>query len=212
MQRPSFHRPEALKPHRSKSGQALLETFGIMMLLCMILFGMIQYVLMLTATEVIQYSADASVRARAVGFNDFMVYKVNRVASIPNAGLMTSPSSAGISNAQTQNWDTLSAGEAFRRSIAQNPSSSQYQNIEYNNIPLYMDAEHWGQLGGILDYEDWDSISRPIYTTTSGDTVGVTVTQDYPLRMPFLRAFTDGNEIHIRQEARLADHSELYLQ
>jgi len=44
-----------------------------MMLLCLILFGVVQLVLMFKAREIKQFAADASVRARAVGFNPFMV-------------------------------------------------------------------------------------------------------------------------------------------
>jgi hypothetical protein len=210
MKRPLKYRPKTGKAARHKSGQALLESFAIMMLLCLILFGIVQYVLMLTATEVIQYSADASVRARAVGFNRFMVYKVNRVASIPNAGLMTSPSRQSIGNAAA--WETLSAGQSYFSAIRANPSSAQYYQIEQYNIPLFLGSSHWGEMYPLLDYDDWDTISSPLYTTTSGNTVGVTVTQEFPLRMPFVRAFSDSNSINIRKEARLADHSGLYLQ
>jgi len=205
-------RPSSASPDRPgpRSGQAILESFGIILLLCLMLFGMVQYVLMLTASEVVQYSADASVRARAVGFNPFMVFKVNRVASIPNAGLMTNPSRQAFGNATT--WNTQSAGRAYFSAIQASPRSSQYWEIEYTNIPFFLGSAHYGQMYGYLDYEDWDTISRPMYTATAGDTVGVTVRQDYPLRMPLFRAFSDDDEIRIRKEARLADHAELYLE
>lgn len=195
---------------RRKAGQALLESFGIIMLLCLILFGMVQYVIMLTATEVVQYSADAAVRARAVGFNSFMVYKVNRVASIPNAGIMRTPSRRTIGDADA--WTRMNAGQSYYAAIRVNPRSSQYHDIEQYQIPLFLGSENWGRMYGLLDYEDWDTVGAPLYTGSTGYTVGVTVRQDFPLRMPFLRAFSDGDSIHIRKEARLADHSELYLE
>lgn len=213
MKRPCIHRPIKHPSHSEKSGQALLESFGIIMLLCMILFGMVQYVLMLTATEVIQYTADASVRARAVGFNRFMVDKVKHVASIPNAGPMRTPSRLPMGNADT--WHLLSAGQSFDAAIRSSPRSSQYFQIEQPTIPLFLGTRHSGQMYGILDYDDWRDGTHAVrgpYYSRQGNLLRVTIMQDYPLRMPLWRAFSDNNQIQIRQEALLADHAELYLQ
>lgn len=201
-------KPRSISPR--KSGQALLESFGIMMLLCLILFGMVQLVLMFTAREINQYAADASVRARTVGFNRFMVFKVNRVASIPNAGNMRTPRRIPFGNA-TQ-WDEYSAGQSFFAAVGSSPSSRQFREIEQWTIPLYLGADHHGQLPGILDYEDWSDISGPIYTGVPGYTVGVQVHHNYRLRMPFWRAFSSRDHIRLRAEARLADHAYLYLE
>jgi len=181
-----------------------------MMLLCLILFGVVQLVLMFKAREINQFAADASVRARAVGFNSFMVYKVNRVASIANAGRMTTPDRINIGNASL--WNQMSAGESFAASISANPRSRQFSEIEQWTIPLYLGAQNHAQLPGILDYADWSEISGPIYTGTPGYTVGVRVHHDYPLRMPFWRAFSTRDHIRLRAEARLADHADLYLE
>ena len=43
-----------------------------------------------SATE-LQHAASLGARSRSVGFNDFMVYKVGRAATIANAGRITSP-------------------------------------------------------------------------------------------------------------------------
>lgn len=202
--------PASRPPAGSKSGQALLESFGIILLLCMILFGMVQYVLMLTATEVVQYSADASVRARAVGFNEFMVRKVSMVTAIPNAGVL---SSGNIDLTRLADWEEAhSAGTAYNRAISSNPGSSQYWQIERFNIPLVLGSPTFGQVFGYLNYDDWDTVAPPLYTSGSNNMIGVVIRQDYPLRMPFLRAFSEDDEIQIRKEANLADHAELYLE
>ncbi|MDA3874402.1 MAG: hypothetical protein PF795_10650 [Kiritimatiellae bacterium] len=213
MNRPCIHRPIKLSSYSDRSGQALLESFGIIMLLCMILFGMVQYVMMLTATEVIQYTADASVRARAVGFNHFMVDKVKHVASIPNAGNMRTPARIPMGNADA--WNQLSAGQSFNAAIRSRPSSRQYYEVEQPTIPLFLGTSNAGQMYGILDYDEWrdgpHAVRGPYYSR-QGNLLRVTIMQDYPLRMPLWRAFSDNNHIQIRQEARLADHAEHYLQ
>lgn len=207
----STKRAEARNRHRSRcAGQALLESLGVIILLLFILFGVVQYVMMLTATEVVQYSADASARARAVGFNRFMVYKVNRVASIPNAGLMRTPERRTIGDGDA--WSQLTAGQEYYTAIGSSPRSSQYHDLEQYNIPLFLGSENWGRMWGILDYEDWDTVSGPIYTGTTGYTVGVTVTQRFPLRMPLVGAFSANDYIRISKNARLADHADLYLE
>jgi len=192
-----------------KSGQAVLESFGVMMLLCLILFGMVQLVLMQTAAEINQYAADASVRARSVGFNRFMVFKVSRVASIANAGRMLTPESTRIGDADL--WNQQSAGQAFRTAIQSNPRSRQFGEIEQFTIPLYLGAQYHALLPGILDYADWDQVSAPIYTGSFGRTVGVRMRQNFRLRMPFWRAFSSRDHIRLDSEARLADHADLYL-
>lgn len=194
----------------AKSGQALLESFGIIVLLCLILFGMVQVVLMLTANEVVQYSADASVRARAVGFNPFMVFKVNRVTTIPTAGRMISPSP--VSTSYDTVWAGESAGGAFDRAVTSHPSSGQFWQIERHNIPLFLGSQNMGQMYSYLDYEDWTSVNAPDYTNSGQDLVGVTIQQRYALRMPLLRAFSDSDSITVRKESILADHAELYLE
>lgn len=205
---PSPQLPSAQIPRR-KSGQAIIESFGVIMLLCLILFGVVQLVLMYTAREINQYAADASVRARAVGFNRFMVFKVNRVASIANAGPMTTP--GRITSGDATAWHTMNAGQSFFASIRAAPRSRQFAEIEQWTIPLFLGAENHAQLPGILDYRDWSRISSPIYTGMPGFTVGVQVHHDFPLRMPFWRAFSRRDHIRLRAEARLADHADLYL-
>ena len=196
---------------RRRSGQALLESFGIIVLLCLLLFGVVQYTLMLTAKEVVQYGADAGVRARAVGFNNFMVYKVVRVATIPNAGTMLHPNPIPYGDANT--WYGYSAGQSFNEAVRVSPRSDQYWNVEQYNIPLYLGSMDWQDLPGYLDYDDWDTVNGPGYFGIPGQTIGVSVSQDYPLRMPFVRnVWSDDDEIRLTASASLADHSALYLE
>jgi hypothetical protein len=201
---------------RSKSGQALLETFGIILLLCLFLFGAVQYVMLLTANEVIQYSADASVRARAVGMNEFMVYKVSRVATIPNAGRMTNPGGyfAGggwRSNSVEQMWEwDPQPGERLGE-LWRPPHSSQTWFVERPRIPMFLESRSLGEMFGTLNYERWEDISRPMYTATSLESIEVTLQQDYPLNMPFANAFIRGGSATIERSSRLADHADYYL-
>lgn len=220
MIRPANHPPTASGPPRHKSGQALLESFGIIMLLCLILFGMVQLTLMLIADEVIQHSAVASTRARAVGLNRFMVEKVSLVTSIPNAGELLN---YDVAPESFDNWHyNNNAGSSYESMYEDEENAGDYESkfrvplteagTVVARIPYFLGAQNRGLMYGFLDYSDWDTVSYPIYSTSGDETVSISIRQNYPLRMPFLRAFSDSNEINIRKEALYADHAEYYLE
>ncbi|MBU0679438.1 MAG: pilus assembly protein [Verrucomicrobia bacterium] len=192
-----------------KSGQALIESTLIVALLCLIFFGAFQLSQLFVAREVMDHAATAVARARSVGFNDFMVYKVGRVAAIPNAGRMTYPevetSSGGLLPVAT-----AIPGDLWDTAMAANPVSPQYA-IESALIPLYLGAEWGGQLPAILDYNEWDSVDMYVNEIDEALARGRT-TQDYPLRFPFHRAFYAGDEVRIEGDSRLANHYPLYLE
>jgi hypothetical protein len=203
----------------AKSGQALLESFGIIVLLCLILFGMVQVVLMLTANEVVQYSADASVRARAVGFNPFMVNKVSKVTRISLAGRMTTPTNdlTLYDDVFTQN----DAGSAFASAVTSNPRSEQYWGYEFPNIPLFLGSQSPSSMYSYLDYDHdddpaerrWQTWRDPTYQS-SGSIITLNQQHRYLLLQdnPLIRAFSDGDTLRISKTSTLADHAELYLE
>lgn len=171
----------------SRSGQSLIESMIVVVIVCLIFFGLFQVSQLYAAKAVLTLAANATARARMVGFNDFMVYKVARAATIPNAGRIETPDvtrSGGMANfIQTETpgvvWDVaLHAGQ---------PSSPQYQ-AEWSRIPLYLSATRWGDLPAILDYANWDDV---FYAEGSGsaDLILARVRQDYELVWPFVRAF-----------------------
>lgn len=214
MKRPFSFGPKAGSIRRSKSGQALLESFAVIMLLCLILFGMVQYVMMLTATEIIQFSADSSVRARAVGLNNFMARKVNVIASSPNAGARTAPYAQTTTN--QGDWESnRNAGSAFRSSYGNVNGST--DDILY--FGQYLETLDEGLARAMLNYQrsPWAQsptpyiISHPRFSF-AGNMIRAVVTQDYPLTMPLFRAFSDNDSIFIQGEAEFADHAELYLE
>lgn len=211
---PTVIRPKDSSSLWSKSGQAILESFAVILLLCLILFGVVQLVMMFTATEIIQFSADSSARARAVGLNEFMVRKVNVIASIPNSGERTAPYAR--SRQSQAAWEAgTNAGEAFE-------SSTRNVRVATDDILYfgeYLETLNQGQARGRLNYErspyalsySRNQVSHPIITYPR-DMIRAVVTQEYPLTMPLFRAFSDDDSIYLRGEAQIANHAELYLE
>lgn len=190
-----------------KSGQAMLESCLVIALLSLILFGILQVARISVARETLDYAAVAGARARTVGFNDFMIHKVVRVANIPNAGAMETPELVRNTGGA---WGDLRPGEAWDTALRATPGSPQYE-LERSRIPLYLAAEHGGQLPAILDYADWDelrySVSQP-----ADPSIRVDTRQEIPLNLPFHRAYYAADEVTLEGEATLEYHSSLYLE
>ena len=75
----------------SRRGQAILESCAVVIIICILLFGLFQLSRLFVAEEILQFAAARGARARAIGMNDFMVYKTIRAATIVNAGKMQQP-------------------------------------------------------------------------------------------------------------------------
>jgi len=90
---------------RHAEGQALIESCIVIGLICLLLMGLFQLVQLFMAQEIMDYAAGRGARAKAVGFNDFMVAKTVCIGAIANAGALTFPerSSGGPWVQWTQN-------------------------------------------------------------------------------------------------------------
>ena len=66
-----------------RRGQALIESCLAIIVLCLVFAGLFQISQLFAAKEILDYSASRGARAKAVGFNEWMVRKVARVAAIP---------------------------------------------------------------------------------------------------------------------------------
>lgn len=192
-----------------RRGQSMIETSLMIILISLILLGTLQVSRLFVAKEIITHSASAGARAAAVGFNEFMVYKVTRVASIPNAGAMTTPNVPGLANDGF--WRNATVDQAWNRARTAPPRDPR-RDVEDYRIPEYLGSTAWGQLPGILDYEEWDTVAYPAVQKGQDGDVSVRIRQDFPLRFPFARAFYADDEVSLDTRAELADHARLYLE
>ncbi len=63
-----------------KAGATILESCIVMILLCLILFSILQVSILTAANEVLVYSASAAMRCATVGYDEAMVQKTARIA------------------------------------------------------------------------------------------------------------------------------------
>jgi len=72
--------------NRSKEGASIVESCIVMILLCLVLFGILQVSILTAAHDVLLYAASSGARCATIGYNDEMVKKTIRVAALPSMG------------------------------------------------------------------------------------------------------------------------------
>jgi len=195
----------------SQRGQSMIETSLAMFIICLIFFGLFQISQLAAAREILFHAAARGARAKTVGFNRFMVSKAIRVASIPNAGKLTSPDFENVDLALRHMLATRRPGELWDEVLQNaNPSSLQ-EDLERARIPEYMNSANYARANYILDYEDWDTISWNIPHNLYGDVLEVSVSQEYPLRIPLHRAFYAADSVDLTGVSSIENHYPLYL-
>lgn len=176
---------------KSKAGAALVESCLVIIMLCLILFGMLQVSYLIGARDVIAYASVGVARSASVGFDDFMLYKAARMFTIPTAGPMLVPgvsSSRGGSSGYRQ-------GELWDRAVENVPENEQYWT-EKALIPFFLGAESPAEARAVLNYENWEVAATRVRSpelhgqdTLSERILDVPVMQYVPMVMPFARVF-----------------------
>ena len=210
----------------SRSGQAIIESFVVILLISLLLFGLLQVITVFNAREILHHSAARAARARSVGFNHWMVTKSMRVAAIPNSGEMLEPQVDDPPNwlnpqrTPGQNWDAaLRAGGRITQRAA----------IERARVPDYLAAENHVRGNAILNYRAWEENALHVSESSSGGAVNagtlrVTVRQRYPLLFAMHKLFDTpyscddscplchgGGCIALSGEAEEIEHYSLYM-
>jgi hypothetical protein len=167
-----------------QSGQAMIESLIVILVVCFLLFSLLELARGFAGREVLRHSAARAARARTVGFNDWMCTKVMRVAAIPNAGKMLEPDYASFTDRELR--DALASkrpGELWDWSLTANPRSERAET-EAARIPDYLASEHDERARHILDYEGWDDLHASGLggvLPSGSETLEVKVQQKMPL-------------------------------
>lgn len=208
----------------SKKGSAMVESCVVMMLLCLILFGLLQVSYLVGSRNVIRYTAVATARAAAVGMNDFMLHKISHFTSIATAGPVRTPS--GL---QASRPAGATLGALWDSSIARdNKPVSELGQYEMSVREAYLLADTTS-FDTILDYDNWQSEETDIffeYSVDNDEILTMKISQTLPLVFPFSRVFFglrdevevvrgDRREDYpgklIEVESVIEDHSDYYL-
>lgn len=207
---------------RGSSGQAIIESFIVIFIICILLFGLLQAAVVVAGSEILHHAAARAARARSVGFNEWMALKAMRVASIPNSGRMIEPVYDELVLASLFGRRP-SPGRAIDIALGADAGVSPRAVFERVRVPAYLASENHGRASHVLNYEEWQrgSFSHNERASMLGQgTIRMLVEQEFPLRMPLNRflfplaprdEFGDGR-VRLSGESESGDHAQFYLE
>lgn len=180
----------------NQRGATIVESMVCMVLLCLVLFALLQIFQWTMAKMVCEYSSFYAAKARAVGFADTLVIKFGRVAAIAASGK-----------------DTGTDKE---------PLQSQYSNLDDYRLQLTARAQNYmSPSSSTVNYEYWPDGQTIGGTTpvlyvdaTNGDTVISSVgIHNMPLLDKGITMFVNGvKNVDIPVgTSQMYNHSKLYL-
>ena len=186
-------RPVArLRKGSGREGQSMIETVIVLFFLCIVFFWVYEYTGLLTRHTVLDYAAARAARARTVGFNDFMITKTVRIATMSTAGACETKDDEG---------NGLATGTLVSR------------------MGSYLQAESEAETRGILDFKYGDGAHLGWTCSEPGGDVNeltMRVWQRRPLYGSGADDETvdaaDRQEYTLTGEARIEGHYPFYLQ
>ena len=202
--------------HTGRRGASLIEACLAMALICLIFLGLFQVSRVLAARDILNHAAARVARARTVGFNDWMVLKVARVATIPNAGRMLQPAYPNEAPALRASVANESAGVLWDRVLSGRLWPLFIQaGVEIARIPEYLGSQNRSQAQHILDYSEWQRDREGIDVDISGGALEplltVHVSQSYPMQVPGSSSFYADGHVPLQGTAAIENHCPLYL-
>ena len=139
----------------ANAGQAMVESMLVLLLMSVVFLGVFQYFHAAAARDILDHAAARAARARAVGFNHWMVLKAARVGAIPVSGKMLMPQEVPADPGRQALANMRTPGRAWNFALRSAPYS-QLAQLENALIPEYMASRHSNQAPEILDYEAWE--------------------------------------------------------
>ena len=141
-------------PTMRKRGQAMVESTIALVVVLIVFLALFNLADLIRAKLLVENAAVKCARARAVGYNDFMLKKIARLATMPAAGQCYTASDTGDG--------TLTRSERYVR------------------IGDYLASEYEEQAEAILDFEHWRNGDTAVAASQAGTPATATVTQRRP--------------------------------
>lgn len=197
-----------------REGQSLVEACLTIGLVSLLFFGVFQVARIYEVRAMLDHAAARGARAKTVGFNNWMVRKVVRAATIPVAGAMRVPSpSELVPDPTLAAMAAARAGAAWDTAVRTAPGSPQAA-IEQARISDYLATDDESQADNILDYDGWDELTLTMPTAIGDGNATMLkcrVSHTYPLWVPMHRAFFASDQVDLQGEADIENHYPLYL-
>ena len=188
------HFYHTVRPRSGECGSTMIEAVICMLIICLILFGLLQVFYFVIGQYFIDYAAIRGARSRAVGFRDYLIGREVRVNALPASGDIVSPT-----------LDENSAADRLTR--------------ERSYINSYVGGNRW--LEYEFWYGKSSDENRKVNTTlTYTAAVSMNMTDlytkftDYAFPDTYLKHlfFGKGNGIDLEGKASLTDYSSNYIE
>ncbi len=217
-----------------QQGASIVEGVIAILLICLILFGLLQVFLLYTAQEFTDYAAFRTARSLSVGFNDSLAKVEARTRAIPVSGKILEPPELSASFFE----ETFGKGSTFTTSdYRQNNDVYDYYYrlrraiLHYMEGYRYLECEYWfsgrgssGSSGGSVstnvthnngnnndNISDYTSLTATFRRRNESVSAEVKF-EKYPMRLPFAKAFVPERLLDISSTVDLKNHSNLYLE
>ena len=200
----------------------MIESVFVIILACLCFLAIFQYAHLFACKAVLSHAATRAARARAVGFNHWMVEKSARVAAIPASGRRITPAYADVDLTMIAAIRQAPPGIGWDLALHSSITNSSLREIEL--VKSYLkEGINVPTAENILDYELWDALTVDIEEpldldgTTPG-TLGVQVRQRHPLLIalaPLLDGElrdAQGEDLALAGEYWIESHYPLYME
>lgn len=176
---------------RRRCGQAMVESILAMVVLLLVFLALFNLSDHIRVKLLVENAAAKCARARAVGYNDFMLRKIARLSTMPAAGKCLTAADAGDGTLSLQS--------------------------RYSRIGDYLMSEYEAQADAVLDFEYWQNGDTYIQATSGNTPAAATVTQRRPDDFGFdvfvrKKSSTCEGKVDISATATVEAHYPDYLQ
>lgn len=173
------------KLRRGQSGQSIVEGTMCLLVICLVLFSLLQIFYVSVAQMVVDFAAFQSARSKAVGFSDTFVNRRGRIYSIGASGQLVTPN----------NMSAMPVDQFPAEKILIQDYSMGVRWIEY---------EYWY---GNNDYGTVLSVADSSSDTATSETVSFS---RYPLNFPMKGAFTDSDTVTVGGSSQMSYYAKEY--
>lgn len=148
-----------LTRHRRRSGQTMIESVLALIAILLVFLALFNLSDLIRTKLLVENAAVKCARARAVGYNDFMLRKIARLATMPVAGECLTPADSGDG----------------KLSYA----------ARYYRIGDYLMSGYETQANAILDFDYWQHGNTAVSASAGRSPATATVTQRRPRLFDF---------------------------
>lgn len=174
---------------KNEKGQSIIEAVMCMLVICLILFSLLQIFYISVAQMFTSYAAFSSARSRSVGFSEYLVHRNARVAAIGASGDLITNDGGYDENPLTQFAAEYIRIQEYLRGV---------REIEY---------EYWETANNSSETYLGINVSDGLNTVDSN-----IVFNNYPMNFPMRGAFTDSEDVDIRADASIMNYESFYLE